>query len=361
MAEINLTNGMTSTGITVGKGETLNVSSGGVANSTTVNSAGQMRVLDGATANIIAVSSGGALYGWGTVKDATVYHSGTFMAYNGTVSGTVIDSGGRMEVHFSANVSDTEILNGGLLKQCEGVTDKTVVSSGGRMEFGLTTLNKVPICRASATDVTVEQGGTMLFLVTESSYAAGTIDGSAFEFDFKSNDLKDYSFSARYELGVVNGLAENVDVRNGGQLHLFTFSGSTTAAASNTTVFSGGALQVYSNGASAKDTTISSGGKVYVSNGGSLSNTTVLSGGVLSGANSANNSATTISKVTIKTGGTMVHSWNGILDDVSVASGGKLEFISSGASATNLKLEQGALFEFVVSKNTSLQVPAMLL
>ena len=356
MAEINLTNGMTSTGITIAEGEILNVSSGGVANSTTVNSAGWMKVHDGATANIIAVSSGGALYGWGTVKDATVYHSGTFMAYNGTVSGTVIDSGGMMEVHFSANVSDTGILNGGLLKQCEGVTDKTVVSSGGRMEFGLTTLNNAPVCRASATNVTVERGGTMLFLVTESSYAAGTIDGSAFEFDFKSNDLKNYTVSSRYELGVVNGLAENVDVRNGGQLHLFTFSGSTTAAASNTTVFSGGALQVYSSGASAKDTTISSGGKVYVSNGGSLSNTTILSGGVLSGANSAwNDSATTISKVTIASGGTMVHSFNGTMDDISVASGGKLVFTSSGASATNLKLEQGALFEFVVSKNTSLQ------
>ena len=356
MAEINLTNGMTSTGITVGKGETLNVSAGGVANSTTVNSAGQMRVLDGATANIIAVSSGGALYGWGTVKDATVYHSGTFMAVSGTVSGTVIDSGGRMEVSASVNVSDTGILNGGLLKQCGGVTDKTVVSSGGRMEFGLTTLNKVPICRASATDVTVEQGGTMLFLVTESSYAAGTIDGSAFEFDFKSNDLKNYTVSSRYEFGVVNGLAENVDVRNGGKLHIFTYYGENTAAASNTTVFSGGALLVYSSGASAKDTTISSGGKVYVSNGGSLSNTTILSGGVLSGANSAwNDSATTISKVTIASGGTMVHSFNGTMDDISVASGGKLVFISSGASATNLKLEQGALFEFVVSKNTSLQ------
>lgn len=392
MAEINLTNGMTSTGITIAEGEILNVSagalvseslvsggsvqvfdqgkaenntmsaggtmtisSGGVANSTTVNSAGDMRVLDGATANIIAVSSGGALYGWGTVKDATVYHSGTFMAISGTVSGTVIDSGGRMEVSAGVNVSDTEILNGGLLIQREGVTDKTVVSSGGRMEFGLTTLNKVPICRASATNVTVERGGTMLFLVTESSYAAGTIDGSAFEFDFKSNDLKDYSFSARYELGVVNGLAENVDVRNGGKLHIFTYYGENTAAASNTTVFSGGALLVYSKGASAKDTTISSGGKVYVSNGGSLSNTTISSGGVLSGANTANNSATTISNVTIKTGGTMVHSFNGTMDDISVASGGKLVFISSGASATNLKLEQGALFEFVVSKNTSLQ------
>ena len=393
MAETILTDGMTSTGITIAEGEILNVSagalvseslvsggsvqvfdqgkaenntmsaggtmtisSGGSADGNIVSSAGQMWVLDGATANIIAVSSGGALYGWGTVKDATVYHSGTFMAISGTVSGTVIDSGGSMEVSAGVNVSDTEILNGGLLKQYGGVTDKTVVHSGGRMEFTLTTLNGAPICRASATDVTVEQGGTMLFLVTESSYAAGTIDGSAFEFDFKSNDLKDYSFSARYELGVVNGLAEKVDVRNGGKLHIFTYYGENTAAASNTTVFSGGSLLVYSKGASAKDTTISSGGKVYVSNGGSLSNTTILSGGVLSGANSAwNNSATTISNVTIKTGGTMVHSFNGTMDDISVASGGKLVFISSGASATNLKLEQGALFEFVVSKNTSLQ------
>ena len=35
---------------------------------------------------------------------------------------------------------------------------------------------------------------------------------------------------------LANGLAENVDVRNGGKLHIFTYYGENTAAASNTKV-----------------------------------------------------------------------------------------------------------------------------
>ncbi|MBS1034296.1 Hint domain-containing protein [Gluconobacter cerinus] len=147
-------------------GGTGHVDSGGSLTTTIIDNSAIVTVSGGATASgltletlgTVVVSSGGTVYN-------TVISSGGGLGLAGTASGTVVNSGGVLEINSSGVAQDNTITSGGAIDADAGsVVGTTTVSSGG----SLTVASSAAISGV----VTIANGGS----ATIWNNAGGTID-----------------------------------------------------------------------------------------------------------------------------------------------------------------------------------------
>ncbi|WP_141354667.1 Hint domain-containing protein, partial [Gluconobacter sphaericus] len=147
-------------------GGTGHVDSGGSLTTTIIDNSAIVYVSAGATASnltletfgTVAVSSGATVYN-------TVISSGGGLGLAGTASGTIVNSGGVLEISSNGVAQDNTITSGGAIDADAGsVVGTTTVSSGG----SLTVASSATISGV----VTVENGGS----ATIWNDAGGTID-----------------------------------------------------------------------------------------------------------------------------------------------------------------------------------------
>ena len=240
---------------TVNSGGKLYVSSGGTAINTAVNSGGELYV-SSATATGITVNSGGSIYvsSGGTAKYTTVYAGSMYLSSGGTASNTVVNSGGKLYVS-SGTVNSTTVNSGGTFVLCGGTaTTDTQVNFGGELDVA---------SGATATEITVTEGGRLGLTVASNTYIQGTSDGSAFL--MKNAYLSGHTLNSGGSLDVASGgTATNTTVNY--CCHMTVSSGGT---ATNTRVNSGGSLAV-SKGKVTGPLTIANGAKVTMDTGSIL-------------------------------------------------------------------------------------------
>ena len=353
------------------------VSSGATVTDLTVT-AGALYVYTGATVDGLNFSGGTLSVNGGSVTGLVLAgeHAYLYLRVDPTsdvfVSGTMADGSaillkdGRFE-HFSANSIGLGIANGGVADDITFVNGWIGVSSGG-----------------TATNFNVSSGGSVYVS------AGGTLTSATFH--GVKDSYGDYYSSAGAILGIDGGEANSITLEGGrvsmtaGTLqdvnvnggHMWLYGGT----AKNAVVSSGGkvvagytcALENFmladygymslGDGAKATGTVLSAvqvsssyegyswiedhGGYLNVSYGGVASDTTVGSGcqiwvnygGVASGATVSDGGYMYLGGYGSDYYGYYPLSW-GVADDVTVSSGGSIE-IYGGASATNLKLEDGA-------------------
>ena len=222
---INISAGVTSSGLTVSSGTNLVVLSGGTISSTTVSSGGTVYISKGGTDSATTLA-GGTLNVYGSDVSATVTSGGLESVYSGGIA-------------TGANVRSSSFLfvqNGG---SAVGTTDSGGVYrvySGGH-SISTTLINASEIVSAGGTEsaATISPGGTL------------NVYGSAVS-------ATDFNYVEVYS----GGFTSDTIVSSGGS-EIVLASGSTTS----TTVCSGG-VEIISSGGSATNITLSSGGTISV-------------------------------------------------------------------------------------------------
>jgi len=325
MARYDVTNGQTSTGITL-YDDSMYVSKGGKADNTTVNADGELYVLSGGKADHTTVNA-----------DAYTLYGRLYVSSGGTATNTTVNEWGELLVFSGGTATNTTVNSKGWLN----------VWSGG-----------------TATGITAVDGAQLDFSVAPGTYVKGTSAGSAFEIkDGVANNftLKNGDLNLRY-----GGKADNTTVNEWS--HLEVYSGCT---ATNTTVNSKGWLYVYSGGTATK-TTVNAYGDIFVSSGGTADNTTVKDYGRLFVS-----SGGTANKTTVSSGGAMAISGTAnsttVDGDVYVWSGGTMNsntidywgdiYIKDGGVANNTTINYGGgltISNGGFASNTTLASPGFL-
>ena len=293
------------TGTYVNAGGAMDVDSGGAATSTYVNAGGKINgftlLADNFYSSDIHISKAivdtEATLHNGTASDITVYYGGCMnVDYNGSATSTYVYAGGKINgftlladnfyssgIHISKAIVDTEAT----LRNREQTASDITVYSGGCMNISL---------GGAATSTTIYSGGSMNvnFGAATSTYvyAGGKING----FTLLADNF--YSSGIHISKAIVDTEA--------------TLGDSQTA--SDITVYYGGFMDVWDNGA-ATSTTIYSGGSMYV--GGAATNTTIYSGGKMYVNNTAN-------CTTVNSGGYMNVDYRGTTISTYINAGGTI-------------------------------------
>jgi autotransporter passenger strand-loop-strand repeat protein len=328
-AEIEVSNGVTSSNLTIGSGgseTTMQVY--GTVSSTTVNSTGFLNVYSGGSADATTVNSGGV----------------QAVAISGTATSTTLNAGGEEHVMDGGSAIGTVINSGGLQDVYTGGTaDSTVVSAGGLLGIAN---------GGSALNVVQSSGGNIWAVVQGgSTYVSGTnASGSAFSLaNGSANNFIIYSGGGQTVTG--GGVATGTTVYSGGSQDIWL------GTANSTTINAGGTQEVH-NGGDANNTTVNSGGSQNVSSGGVATSTTVNSGGaqavhsggtannatVNSGGNQNVNSGGAANSTTVTSGGSQNVSSGGTAYNTTVSSGGALSVSSGGILAGSNVIADGAVF-----------------
>jgi autotransporter passenger strand-loop-strand repeat protein/T5SS/PEP-CTERM-associated repeat protein len=332
--------GTTTSNVTVLSGGVETISGGGVASGVTGSgtsvAGGELDVQSGGTVAFALASSGGVLNlsAGGKAHDITVSSGGNFDVAGTTTSNIVIASGG-VETASSGGVvsAGTRILNGGeeFILSGGNVTG-AVISSGG---------TQIVESGGTASGTIVSSGGTLEALGSAILSGEGIKAGGSLELT-SGGFVSGLSVSngVTLELGN-NGSASAAIVSSGGKVKVLsggTDSGATVSLGGSEIVSAGGTAsatvlkgsEIVSSGGTTVGTTVSSGGVEIVSAGGTASNTTVLSGGtldVLSGG--------LADPATIHSGGSEVVSAHGTDDGAQILGGRQLDYgLASGATVS---------------------------
>jgi autotransporter passenger strand-loop-strand repeat protein len=125
-----ISSGVTSSNLTVSRGDELLVLSGGMTVETEVISGGTEDLSFGASADGVVVQSGGSLFGPGKLEGADYSYDA------GTVSGVAVASGATEIVEAGGIAEGETILSGGTLERWTGAhTNGDVIRSGGALAF----------------------------------------------------------------------------------------------------------------------------------------------------------------------------------------------------------------------------------
>ena len=344
---IIVSSGVTSTGLTLNSGDSMNVLSGGTAVATAVNSGGV--VLDQGVTSGTKVSGGGQeLVSSGGVARDTVLSTDTLASGNqsvfagGIVRGTVVSLGGQ-ETISSGGVASGTVLNGGeQVVSSGGVASRTVVGFGGQETISAGGVTSRTVVLFGGHELVSSGGVARGTILSAGTLALVPADQSVF----------------------AGGIARGTLVSFGGQETI-----SSGGVARNAVVGSDGRVSVRSGGV-ARGTVVSSGGVQFVSAGGTARNSLVNSGGTVidKGALVFTSGGTTTFAGTLSGGGSVTEAGNGTLamrGDANAFSGtetisqGTLELTSGGAagsgtilfagSGTKLKIDGTAIPTNVIS------------
>ena len=318
MAQYDVTNGETSTGLVLNN-DSMYVSSGGTANETTLDQDGQMHVYDGAlVSDTTANNDGQAFVSGGTVNDTTINSGGQMTLYGGVANGVVIDGGNAASgglwvspggsanavtvnsdggMIVSSGGTATNILeNGGFVNSMDGATVTFLPNSfsGLVLNGKWTTIHS----GTTATDMTVNSGGEFYVLS----------GGSA----------NDTTVNSGGNMALVNGIANSVTVNPGGHVDIAS-DGTATAIVEN------GGFLYWEDGATV----------TFLPN--------AFSGVVLTGASATVHSGTTATETTVNSGGIFEIYSGGAVNSVTVNPGGYVGIASDG-TATDIVEKGGYIY-----------------
>ena len=304
-----ISSGVSSSGFTLLNGDVLSVF--GTVSGTVVSSGGSELVYSGGTASKTTVSSGGTeTLSGGTAVGTTLDNSGTeYVSLGGTTVSNTVSSGGSEQV-FSGIASFTTVSSGGAqdILQAGGVASGTILSNGGQqLVYSGGTANR-----------TLVSGGS------EFVFSGGTVTSTIVR-------------NGGQEVVGNGGGAISVTISNGGYQYV---SGGGTAT--RTTVSSGGYERV-SNG-TASETTVDTGGFQVISSINATATGTILSGGtqsVLFGA--------TVFSTVVSSGGFQYVYSSGTTVSTVVSSGGYEKVSGGTASGTTVEYGGSALVQFLGS------------
>lgn len=336
-----------------------NVSGGGRATSTTIRDGNQ------------TVSSGGQAF-YTTIRGGTQEVKDNAKAFNTTISGgnqilsgssslaetTVIHNGGTQEVNISALAHRTTINSGGRQRIIEGTALNTTISGGTQdlEDVGTPSMaNNTSIytggiqnisAGAIATNTTIHSGGV------QNVYTGGAAGGTT---EIRSDVTLDSSlfvssgtlFSGGTALSggtqnVLGGTATGTVIHNGG------IQSVSSGTAANTTIHSGGTQVVY-RGVNVSNSTVNSGGTInLLQSGASLQGDTTLNQGMIQIVNPASGSYE-ISKLVINGGGKIAFA-----DHTTIGNRLTLDDMSGAASfVINTDLANSASDKIVVKNSAN--------
>ena len=282
MATIDITSGVTSTGLTLNDYDTLNISHGGMAVDTTAEKS-YLYVFSGGSAEKTTLNSGGRMY----------------LSSGGKVNNTTVNSSGFLDVEFDCTADNTTVnFSGRVSVDSGGRADNTKVNSGGYLGV---------YSGARATEI-LENGGFVFV-------------GDGAKAKFIPNDISGLTLenaSATVHSGTT---AVNITVNYCGELHVCS-----DGIATRISVQSGGDIFV-SSGGTVNDTSVNSNGSLAISSGGKADRTTVNSDGYL-GVSSGG----TAEMITVNSYGRMTISVDGTATEI-VENGGYVS-VGTGATAT---------------------------
>ena len=142
MAVINISSGVTSTGLIVSSG-TIQVFNGGLVRSTTLNDKANINISSGGRANETTVNFGGDVfvYSGGSASATTVKSGAAITVSNGgSAYGTRVSSGGRMTIrYYSAGASghaeadSTSVIDGSMTVSSSGIASRTTLEGKATM------------------------------------------------------------------------------------------------------------------------------------------------------------------------------------------------------------------------------------
>jgi autotransporter passenger strand-loop-strand repeat protein len=321
---IYVSDGQSSSGLSMSNGDQLVVLSGGTASGTTVSFGGSMEV-SGGVANGTTLDNGSMEVDAGSANDTTVY-SGILVVSGGVANGTTLTVNGSMEVDAGSasdttvddcslivsggNVSGTTLTDNGYMEVDAGsasdtTADNSILYVSGGVVSGITLTDNasMEVDAGSASDTTADNsqlcvaGGSVSgTLLSDDSYMEVVDAGSA-------SDTTVYNGNLAVSGGVVSGTTLS-DVSF---MKVYAGSASDTTVDGSDLVVSGGVANgttLTDNGymvvdsGSATDTTVDD-GNLFVS-GGSVSGITVNSGGTLEIGDGG-----TVSGLTLEAGGTL--------------------------------------------------------
>nr|WP_242005337.1 Hint domain-containing protein [Acetobacter thailandicus] len=259
---------------TIQSGGVVEVTSGGVENTAVVQSGGTLDADSNASINNITVNQSGLVIaasdanisGVNTIASGGVISGGIVTKYaaisissGGTaVNNTVASDGG---IGVAGVASNTTIQSGGVVEVTSGGVENTaVVQSGGTLDAD---------SNASINNITVNQSGLVIAASDANISGVNTI---------ASGGVISGGIVTKYAAISISsgGTAVNNTVASDGGIGV-------AGVASNTTIQSGGVVQVTSGGV-ADDSTVENGANLYINDGGSVGNTTVDSGGSVTAA-----------------------------------------------------------------------------
>jgi autotransporter passenger strand-loop-strand repeat protein len=201
MTTIYVSADVTSTGLVISNGETLDVLSGGTAVSITVTSGGYEYVSGGKTVGTV-VSNGGeeVVFSGGVTSSTAVIAGGHELVLSGgTAFSTTVSNGGSASDIPGGVLVGTIVSNGGT-EDVNGTASSTIVSSGGTQDV---------LAGGTAAGIVLSAGGTAL--LEESSVASGGIifAGSGADLEIRGNSLDDPTILAS---ATVSGFVQNTTI-----------------------------------------------------------------------------------------------------------------------------------------------------
>ena len=226
----------------------------------------------------------------------------------GSANNTTVNDGGSMTVFTSGSANSTTINSGGSMYISSGCSaNNTTVKAGGRINgFILQTDNfyseGIHISNAIVTgSATIYSGQTATGMTLRTGESMG-VGGTANDTTINSGGYMNVSHG---------GSANSTTINSGGCIHVYW-----NGTANSNTINSGGYMRVYWNG-TANNNTVNDGGSMTVSEG-TASNTTVNSGGCM-GVFSGN-----VNSTTVNSGGCMTVFTSGSANSTTVKAGGAI-------------------------------------
>jgi outer membrane autotransporter protein len=310
-----------STGSEVQDGGEQVVENGGVANDTEVKGGGEQTVESGGkTVDTVLTGdvNGEALQ---TVESG------------GTATGTEINNDGRQVVDAGGTANNTEINNGGV-QEVYGKSDGSVVDSGGRLE----------VYQGSTVTNTDLQGGTMA-LNNNTSVSNTTVDNNS--------TLEVGSGASTTGTVIVSGKEE---VLSGGSSTGAKINGGTqdVEGTVNTATVNSGGTQNIKNGGVSNNTTINNGGVQNVANGGTSDGDIIKNGGTqnitagatvvdtsIDGGEQVLNSGVIVTGAEVKNSGKQTVNSGGTAKETIIISGE--QFVDVGGKAEDTEVRTGGV------------------
>ncbi len=330
MSSYHVSNGIVSTGINLGYGDSMFISSGGTANSTTVNQEGFLYISSGGTANNTTNNYGGyiTIFSGGTAND-TINYSLMFISPGGTANSTTVNDG-DIFISSGGTANNTTVTSGYMVISSGGTANNTTADSGYITIFSGGTANNTAISNHGY--IFISSGGTANNTTVTSGYMVISSGGTANSTTVNSDGYM-YIHS--------NGTANNTVINLWGSMVI-----SSGGTANNTTV-NAGDIWISPDG-TANSTTLNSGGDITIFSGATANNTIVNSGEIriISGG--------TASNTVVNSSGSMSIDYGATANNTTINDGGRM-VISSGATATNLEVMSGGTLEIMIAPDTYVQ------
>ncbi len=297
------------------------------------------------------------LRGSGYAENVNVFRYGILDIQDySAVSGTVINSGGSLNLGISATLSDITVSSQGRAN-IEGKINNIQISSGGYVSAGNSSLiGGIGIHSGASAhlngkvyDANVASGASMYMGTWGAGTYRATIASGAYASIGSGVEIQDMTIKdgGRIYLSDVVS-ATNLHVESGAVINGLKMESEQifeSGLVFSSIVITPGTSAYFNNGQMGIDVTITSGGYLSTSNGAVAENVTVSSGArldVYSGAN--------VNQVSVSSGASLSVNGGANMDDITVSSGGNFRY-AVDAHATHIGLKAGARINNIALAN----------